>query len=149
MIDPKIYDYEPRRYLELYGIYKSKAAIITALIKELEDPRRGFRMDGQPKAGSVSHPTEEAAFRLAEAKARYQAQIDEADEICNAVIETVNSLDPRSATILYERYLKNRTWEQVAKSLYYSEPYVKKELHREALEQLQIAMARKRDGALV
>lgn len=143
MIDIKFYGYDPKSYLELYAIYKGKAAMLRGLIAELEDPRGGTRLDGQPKKNSITHPTEEAAFRLAEAKARYQDQIEEADAICDDVLDTVNSLEPRSATLLYEKYLKRNTWEQVARKLYYSEPYVKKELHQSALDQLQIELKRK------
>lgn len=143
MLEEKYYKIGPREYLRLYQQNKNKASMLRSVLEEVADQRSAIRLDGLPRKGGINHPTEDAAISLSEAKAKYQPLIDEAETICDDVLDTVNSLEPREARLLYLKYCKDYPWYKVAKELYYSEAYVKKELHTNALEQLDIAMRRK------
>ena len=139
----KYYLYGPKEYLKTYLKYKNRAETFKAELEEVADPRETIRMDGLPRKGGINHPTEEAAITLARARKRYQPLIEEAETICSDIIDTVNSIEPKAARLLYLKYCKGFPWHKVAKDLYYSEAYVKKELHANALDQLEIAIKRK------
>lgn len=140
----KYYQLEPKAYLNLFRVYKAKVINLRAEIDRLEDPTTSVRMDGLPRSGGINHPTEDAALRLAEVKAKYKEAIKVSDEVCDDIMDTINTLeDPRSARLLNLRYCQGLAWYKIASQLYYSEAYVKKELHTKALEQVELEMKRK------
>ena len=139
-----LYALPPKEYLGLFMRYKAKASNIEAELSDLADTLGPVALDSMPGKGVISHPTEAAALKLIETRKRYQAELEEADAICNDVLDTINSLeDAKSSKLLYLKYCKDMPWALVADELHYSVAYVKQELHAIALDQLKIQMQRK------
>ena len=140
-----MYD-ETKTYLRSYKCKKARIANLRANIRRAEEDARksGIRLDGLPRSGKISHPTEEAAFKLAQIRDKINATISELEAECHEIEVTVESIsDPRSVQILTLRYFEYRSWEYISRKMYYSIPYVKKELHNKALELLEIEKKRR------
>lgn len=134
-----------KTYLRSYKCKKARIANLRANIRRAEEDVRksGIRLDGLPRKSSVSHPTEEAAFKLAQIRDKINASIAELEAECREIEDTVESIDdPRSVQILSLKYFDGRSWEYISRKMYYSIPYVKKELHYKALELLEIELRR-------
>lgn len=140
------YQQEPKAYLNLYAAYEWKILNCEAEIKEIEDEalRYGINLDGLPKKTSISHPTEEAAFKLLMKRAKYNLERSIYKEVQEDIKDTIKAIpEPMLGALLKLKYIEGKRWKQVAKELHYSQTYVEKELHTKALEYLKIEMQRK------
>lgn len=141
-----MYYEEARAYLKRYEQKKQKIANLKAQIKRAEEDTRsgGVKIDGLPRAGKINHPTEDAALKLAQIRERLNRKIDRYEAECLEIEETVSMIpDARSEKLLSLKYLDGKKWDKVAEELYYSEAYVRRELHNRALELLEITMKRR------
>ena len=134
-----------RAYLKSYKNKKQEITLLELSIRRAEeDVRRGGYIDGLPRKSSISHPTEEAALRLAQIRDRLRKKIDALNAECQEIEDTVSMIpDPRARLILIYKYFNGLSWSEIANHMYYSEAYCKRELHVTALELLEIEMKRR------
>lgn len=113
-----------KEYLEQY---KFAAYRIRRLEEELEEEyllidavRSLSDNDGLPRGNGISKPVEERAIRLADKIAELDRARLDALEIRREVFDTIQKVEGVSGDVLYLRYIKLMTWENVAASVHYS-----------------------------
>lgn len=95
--------------------------------------------DGTPHGGAISKKTEAQALRLIDkALVWKQAELD-AIQIRQEIFEVINSVPGEKGDILYWRYVKLRTWEDIAQIVGYSLRHTTK-LHGSALKDLNMTL---------
>ena len=76
--------------------------------------------DGMPRGSGVSKSVEDRAIRLADKAMCWKvAQLD-ALEKRQEVFELIHGIEGIEGDVLYEKYIKLRTWEDIADTLHYS-----------------------------
>ena len=76
--------------------------------------------DGMPHGSGVSRKTEQLAIELAEAAQRYLDAERESFNKRQDVYELIRSIDGIEGEVLYQKYIKLLTWEEIANALHYS-----------------------------
>ena len=79
---------------------------------------------------------DKAVAALVDAEAKTAAEIDRLTELEAEIIGTIGRVPEPYATLLYERYINGKTWEQVAVDMHYSYRGVTK-MHGRALQALK------------
>lgn len=77
--------------------------------------------DGMPHGSGISKPTEEKAIRLADKKLRLLDAELEAIRIRQEVFDVVDQVEGVAGDVLFERYIQLRKWDDIYKSINYSE----------------------------
>lgn len=113
-----------KEYLEQY---KFAAYRIRRLEEELEEEyllidavRSLSDNDGLPRGNGISKPVEARAIRLADKIAELDRARLDALEIRREVFDTIQKVEGVSGDVLYLRYIKLMTWENVAHAVHYS-----------------------------
>lgn len=131
---------EKKKYLRGYKKHGRKIELINAKIEELQRLKRNpsVRNDGLPRGSSKSDLSD------------YAAQLDTLeDELYNegiAEVETYKRItcridelkDEDEREVLYYRYIKDKEWWEIAKTMGFSESWIY-ELHGRALKNLKIS----------
>lgn len=131
---------EKKKYLRGYKKHGRKIELINAKIEELQRLKRNpsVRNDGMPR-GSMQGDLSD-----------YAAQLDTLeDELYNegvAEVETYKRItcridelkDEDEREVLYYRYIKDKEWWEIAKTMGFSESWIY-ELHGRALKNLEIS----------
>lgn len=91
--------------------------------------------DGMPR-GSRQDKTKLYAIMADKVKEKTEKK-EQAEEIMLSVLEVIDKVqDPIFRRLLFEKYIQNRTWEEITTDLRYkSEEYVRGELHGKALNE--------------
>lgn len=119
------YEYADRRVRRLEAEYEQEMLMVDAI-------RSASDNDGMPHGSGISKPTEERAIRLADSHLRLiQARLD-AIEKRQEVFDLINSVEGVEGTLLFERYINLRKWEEICFHLHYSWKGIHK-VHRRAL----------------
>lgn len=130
-----------KSYLLRYKKYKDRVNRYKDRIAQLEDTMKGVNLDGMPRGGSLSDPTQIAALNLTLLKEQLGFSIVEAERLCQKIVDEINSMEnPQYSELLYSRYILLLPWVEVAERLRarrhkeYDIKYVMGEMHGRALQ---------------
>lgn len=76
--------------------------------------------DGQPHGTGVSKAVENRAIRLSDKFLKWKMAELDAIEKRQEVFELIHGIEGIEGDVLYEKYIKLRTWEDIADTLHYS-----------------------------
>jgi hypothetical protein len=118
-----------KEYLERYreAVRLARQSEIEYL-KELElidAVRSPLGNDGTGSGGKISKTTEDKAIRLAEKAEAVRQAGSEALRIRQEVYDVVRSVRGEAGSVLYERYIALKSWDEVAKTVGYSKRHCK------------------------
>ena len=96
--------------------------------------------DGMPKGTVQDRQTKLHAIMADKLQAkRNKKQV--AEEIMAEVLETIDKVtDPNHRQLLFERYIQDKEWKDIADDISYTEEYVRGELHGKALNDIRFLM---------
>ena len=123
----KQYEYADRRARRLKAEYERELLLIDAI-------RSASDNDGMPHGSNISKPTEDKALRLADKHLKLIDAKVEALRIRQEVFDLINRVDGVEGTLLYERYINLKSWEQVAEACDMSDKWCRTRLHSNALQ---------------
>lgn len=130
-----------KSYLLRYKKYQDRVNRYKERIAQIEDTMKGVNLDGMPRGGSLSDPTQIAALNLTLLKEQLGFSIIEAENLCQKIVEEINMMENRQySELLYSRYILLLPWNDVAdrlrarKNKEYDIKYVMGEMHGRALQ---------------
>ena len=96
--------------------------------------------DGMPK-GTVQDRQTKLHAIMADKLQTKQGKKQVAEEIMAEVLETIDKVtDPNHRQLLFERYIQDKEWKDIADDISYTEEYVRGELHGKALNDIRFLM---------
>ena len=96
--------------------------------------------DGMPKGSIQDRQTKLHAIMADKLQAKRQKR-KEAEELMAEILVTIDQVaDPIYRQLLFERYIQDKKWEDIATDLSYVEEYVRGELHGKALNEIRFIM---------
>ena len=96
--------------------------------------------DGMPK-GTVQDRQTKLHTIMADKLQTKQGKKQVAEEIMAEVLETIDKVtDPNHRQLLFERYIQDKEWKDIADDISYTEEYVRGELHGKALNDIRFLM---------
>lgn len=96
--------------------------------------------DGMPKGSIQDRQTKLHAIMADKLQAKRQKR-KEAEELMAEILVTIDQVnDPIYRQLLFERYIQDKKWEDIAIDLSYVEEYVRGELHGKALNEVRFIM---------
>ena len=100
--------------------------------------------DGMPK-GTVQDRQTKLHAIMADKLQTKQGKKQVAEEIMAEVLETIDKVtDPNHRQLLFERYIQDKEWKDIADDISYTEEYVRGELHGKALNDIRYVSERVR-----
>jgi len=122
-----------KRALRYKAEYEKEAELIDAV----RSPQGG---DGMPHGSGISRVTEDRAIRLSDKRMRWiEAELD-AIEKRQEVFDVIDRVPGIEGTLLYERYINLKSWEQVAEAIDRSDKWCRTRLHSNALQIVKIIL---------
>lgn len=117
--------------------YRRLKERIRLLAEEREDLLGLIRTgDGIP-SGQIADPTGTAASRLADVAARMEDSTRELLDRLSHIETVLETLPDTERNIMYDHYIRGKTWEQVAEDMGFETPRHLYNLQRSALEKLE------------
>jgi hypothetical protein len=96
--------------------------------------------DGMPKGSVTDRQTKLHAIMADKVQAK-RAKKAEAEELMAEILEVIDQVtEPVHRQLLFERYIQDKKWEDIAIDLMYVEEYVRGELHGKALNEIRFIM---------
>jgi hypothetical protein len=96
--------------------------------------------DGMPK-GTVQDRQTKLHAIMADKLQTKSNKKQVAEEIMAEVLETIDKVtDPNHRQLLFERYIQDKEWKDIADDISYTEEYVRGELHGKALNDIRFLM---------
>ena len=96
--------------------------------------------DGMPK-GTVSDRQTKLHAIMADKLQTKRSKKQAAEEVMAEVLETIDKVtDPNHRQLLFERYIQDKEWKDIADDISYTEEYVRGELHGKALNDIRFLM---------
>lgn len=96
--------------------------------------------DGMPK-GSVQDRQTKLHAIMADKLQTKRSKKQVAEEIMAEVLQTIDKVtDPNHRQLLFERYIQDKEWKDIADDISYTEEYVRGELHGKALNDIRFLM---------
>lgn len=96
--------------------------------------------DGMPK-GSVQDRQTKLHAIMADKLQTKRSKKQVAEEVMAEVLETIDKVtDPNHRQLLFERYIQDKEWKDIADDISYTEEYVRGELHGKALNDIRFLM---------
>lgn len=96
--------------------------------------------DGMPKGTAQDRQTKLHAI-MADKLQTKKGKKQVAEEIMAEVLETIDKVtDPNHRQLLFERYIQDKEWKDIADDISYTEEYVRGELHGKALNDIRFLM---------
>ena len=93
--------------------------------------------DGMPK-GTVQDRQTKLHAIMADKLQTKRSKKQVAEEIMAEVLETIDKVtDPNHRQLLFERYIQDKEWKDIADDISYTEEYVRGELHGKALNDIR------------
>lgn len=130
---------EVKAYLKQYRIAESIARRLKAEYDEqmllIDNIKSPSNTDGMPHGSGISNRTEQSALRLVETAERYKDAEAEALKKRQQIFDLIWNVPGLKGEILYLRYIKFKSWDQVADTLHYSLQHIHR-LHGEVLLEL-------------
>lgn len=125
----KQYEYADARAKRLKAEYERELLLIDA-VRSVSDN------DGMPHGSGISKPVEDKAIRLADKAALWKMAELDAIEKRQEVFELIYDIDGPEGSVLYERYINLRHWEDICVLIRYSWVQTH-EYHKRALRIVQ------------
>lgn len=96
--------------------------------------------DGMPK-GTVQDRQTKLHAIMADKLQTKRSKKQVAEEIMAEVLQTIDKVtDPNHRQLLFERYIQDKEWKDIADDISYTEEYVRGELHGKALNDIRFLM---------
>ena len=96
--------------------------------------------DGMPK-GTVQDRQTKLHTIMADKLQTKRSKKQVAEEVMAEVLETIDKVtDPNHRQLLFERYIQDKEWKDIAEDISYTEEYVRGELHGKALNEIRFIM---------
>lgn len=93
--------------------------------------------DGMPK-GTVQDRQTKLHAIMADKLQTKRSKKQVAEEVMAEVLETIDKVtDPNHRQLLFERYIQDKEWKDIADDISYTEEYVRGELHGKALNDIR------------
>ena len=97
--------------------------------------------DGMPK-GTVQDRQTKLHAIMADKLQSKRGKKQVAEDIMAEVLQTIDRVtDPNHRQLLFERYIQDKEWKDIADDISYTEEYVRGELHGKALNDVRGVMA--------
>ena len=131
-----------KQYLSQYKRMMDECRCLDIEIEELwtQLTSSTSSIDGMPKGSVTDHQTKLHAIMADKVKAK-RAKKAEAEELMAEILEVIDKVtDPVHRQLLFERYIQDKKWEDIAIDLMYVEEYVRGELHGKALNEIRFIM---------
>lgn len=128
-----------KEYLKQYQKMMEEVRCLDVEIEELwtQLTSATSNNDGMPK-GTVQDRQTKLHAIMADKLQTKRSKKQVAEEIMAEVLETIDKVtDPNFRLILFERYIQDKNWEEIADHLGYVEEYVRGELHGKALNEIR------------
>ena len=96
--------------------------------------------DGMPKGTVQDRQTKLHAIMSDKLKVKREKK-KEAEDLMAEILEVIDQVtEPTYRQLLFERYIQDKKWEDIATDLLYVEEYVRGELHGKALNEVRFIM---------
>ena len=131
-----------KEYLKQYQKMMEEVRCLDVEIEELwtQLTSATSNNDGMPKGTVQDRQTKLHAIMADKLQTKRRKKI-EAESVMADILETVDQVtDPNFRLILFERYIQDKNWEEIADHLGYVEEYVRGELHGKALNDIRFLM---------
>lgn len=128
-----------KEYLKQYQKMMEEVRCLDVEIEELwtQLTSATSNNDGMPK-GTVQDRQTKLHAIMADKLQTKQGKKQVAEEIMAEVLETIDKVtDPNHRQLLFERYIQDKEWKDIADDISYTEEYVRGELHGKALNEIR------------
>lgn len=135
-----------KEYLKQYQKMMKEVRCLDVEIEELwtQLTSATSNNDGMPK-GTVQDRQTKLHAIMADKLQTKQGKKQVAEEIMAEVLETIDKVtDPNHRQLLFERYIQDKEWKDIADDISYTEEYVRGELHGKALNDIRYVSERVR-----
>ena len=135
-----------KEYLKQYQKMMKEVRCLDVEIEELwtQLTSATSNNDGMPK-GTVQDRQTKLHAIMADKLQTKQGKKQAAEEIMAEVLETIDKVtDPNHRQLLFERYIQDKEWKDIADDISYTEEYVRGELHGKALNDIRYVSERVR-----
>jgi len=131
-----------KEYLKQYQKMMEEVRCLDVEIEELwtQLTSATSNNDGMPK-GTVQDRQTKLHAIMADKLQTKQGKKQVAEEVMAEVLETIDKVtDPNHRQLLFERYIQDKEWKDIADDISYTEEYVRGELHGKALNDIRFLM---------
>lgn len=131
-----------KEYLKQYQKMMEEVRCLDVEIEELwtQLTSATSNNDGMPK-GTVQDRQTKLHAIMADKLQTKRSKKQVAEEIMAEVLETIDKVtDPNHRQLLFERYIQDKEWKDIAEDISYTEEYVRGELHGKALNDIRFLM---------
>jgi len=128
-----------KEYLKQYQKMMEEVRCLDVEIEELwtQLTSATSNNDGMPK-GTVQDRQTKLHAIMADKLQTKRSKKQVAEEIMAEVLETIDKVtDPNHRQLLFERYIQDKEWKDIADDISYTEEYVRGELHGKALNDIR------------
>lgn len=133
-----------KEYLKQYEEAEKLVAMLqeeyNEQIEQIDNIRSPLGSDGTPRGGGINREVEEKAVKLAEKAEELKRAEIYAVEIRQQIFRKIMQVPGEPGSVLHERYVNLRKWEEVADIVGYSIRQTHN-LHREGLEIIKTIIA--------
>lgn len=128
-------------YLQKYRKAEERVEHYKERIAQIDETLKGVNLDGMPRSGRLSDPTEVTALNLVLLREQLQYAIVDAERLRQKIADEIERVEnPQFCELLYLRYIKLLPWKEVSQRLREKRPgsdydvkYVNSEMHKRAL----------------
>ena len=131
-----------KEYLKQYQKMMEEVRCLDVEIEELwtQLTSATSNNDGMPK-GTVQDRQTKLHAIMADKLQTKRSKKQVAEEIMAEVLQTIDKVtDPNHRQLLFERYIQDKEWKDIADDISYTEEYVRGELHGKALNDIRFLM---------
>lgn len=131
-----------KEYLKQYKRMMEEVRCLDVEIEELwtQLTSATSNNDGMPK-GTVQDRQTKLHAIMADKLQTKRSKKQVAEEVMAEVLETIDKVtDPNHRQLLFERYIQDKEWKDIADDISYTEEYVRGELHGKALNEVRFLM---------
>lgn len=131
-----------KEYLKQYQKMMEEVRCLDVEIEELwtQLTSATSNNDGMPK-GTVQDRQTKLHAIMADKLQTKRSKKQAAEEIMAEVLQTIDKVtDPNHRQLLFERYIQDKEWKDIAEDISYTEEYVRGELHGKALNDIRFLM---------
>lgn len=131
-----------KEYLKQYQKMMEEVRCLDVEIEELwtQLTSATSNNDGMPKGTVQDRQTKLHAIMSDKLKVKREKK-KEAEDLMAEILEVIDQVtEPTYRQLLFERYIQDKKWEDIATDLLYVEEYVRGELHGKALNEVRFIM---------
>ena len=125
-----------KQYEQMMILADMHKATYEETLETIDAVRSSANIDGMPHGNGIFKPVEDKAIRLSDAAMRWKMAVLDALEMKLKIYETICMIDGIERTVLVERYIRLRKWEEICVLLGYSWHGVHS-AHRRGLAKIQ------------